>query len=121
VTAIDDGKVPPGFPRCRVVSRVYSDGGRPVRPYYDAREVWEWFRKRMGSFDPATGEPWRCSACVFYHFCRIGRCVAFLPVERFTGSERTQVFLDEVWSRASNHESGLGFVFSRKLSGRAEP
>jgi len=66
VTAIDDGKVPPGFPRCRVVSRVYSDGGRPVRPYYDAREVWIYFES-FWVFDPeppitlgrACEEMWR--------------------------------------------------------------
>jgi len=107
--AIDEGKVPPGFPRCYAEIRIYSDGGRPIRPYYKARDVWRYFKKMdWGSFDPVTGEPWRCSGCAFYGFCRMGRCVAFIPLEFFTTSEITGI--EAAFREIPYHESGGGFT-----------
>jgi len=41
----DKGKVPDDFPKMRCISHIYSEGGKPLMPYYKAKEVWKWFRK----------------------------------------------------------------------------
>ena len=46
----DKGKVPDDFPALRARGRIYSEGGKPYMPYYDAREVWKYFRGRARKF-----------------------------------------------------------------------
>lgn len=60
------------------------------------------------SFDPETGEPWRCKFCVFYFFCKIGRCVAHIPIEFFTEEEVSIV--EKEYRKLPYHESGGGFT-----------
>ena len=67
------------------------------------------------SFDEATGEPWRCKFCVFYHFCRIGRCASYIPLEFFTRDDWAQV--EKLYRKSGSHESAGGPYFGLEIEG----
>ena len=76
-------------------------------------EMKELFKAAIGRFgvDAETGEPWRCKFCVFYHFCRIGRCVGFLPLDFFTEEEISLV--EKAYRKIEHHERGSRSVFDK--------